>query len=553
MASPKQAEACGGLFCDQNNGAVNQTAERIIFSDNGDGTVTSVVQILYSGPADEFSWILPVPGIPDVKVSSNTAFTRLQNATNPNYTLNQIIEGECADDLRATPNAESEDFDSAGDPEQGAENNGGVTVVDSGSAGPYDYEVIAVDPDLEDPADVAVAWLDDNGYDVTAIGPDVLRPYLEEGKNLIAFRLQKSADSGSIRPVMLTYESDHPCIPIRPTAVAVEEDMSIMTFVLGATRAIPINYRHLEINEAVLNWFNPNTNYTDVVSLAADEAGGQGFVTEFAGDAGAFEETIFGEFDNENWDELRNQDWSNREGELLSFAASLYQGFDGMRETISEAVPLPENVTLDEFLGCIFCFDLVDQNDIEGFEAEVFIAAVETHIVTPMQETQALLDASPYMTRMLTSMSGREMTVDPGFLFNPDLADVSNVHTADQFVECTPDVSQFEAPWRVVLPQGGVVRGQGRVWPIDTDADMPANREIRQMDSEGSGEVVSDNNTLITQAIERSNANFPAPSPAVEGGNIESCACQSPARPAQLPASVLLVLCAAIGVLRLRS
>jgi len=52
-ASP--AQACGGFFCSQAQ-PVNQAAERIIFSQNGDGTVTAVIQILYQGPSEHFSW-----------------------------------------------------------------------------------------------------------------------------------------------------------------------------------------------------------------------------------------------------------------------------------------------------------------------------------------------------------------------------------------------------------------------------------------------------------------------------------------------------------------
>ena len=40
------AAACGGFFCSQQQ-PVNQAAERIIFADNGDGTITAVIQILY--------------------------------------------------------------------------------------------------------------------------------------------------------------------------------------------------------------------------------------------------------------------------------------------------------------------------------------------------------------------------------------------------------------------------------------------------------------------------------------------------------------------------
>ena len=82
---------------------------------------------------------------------------------------------------------------------------------------------------------------------------------------------------------MVTYDSELPSIPIRPTAVAANDDMGVMVWVLASNRAIPSNYKALELNEALIDWFNPNNNYNDVVSRAADEAMGQGFVTEYAG------------------------------------------------------------------------------------------------------------------------------------------------------------------------------------------------------------------------------------------------------------------------------
>ena len=46
---------------------------------------------------------------------------------------------------------------------------------------------------------------------------------------------------------------------------------------------MPENYKALELNEALIDWFNPKNNYNEVVTRAADEAMGQGFVTEYAG------------------------------------------------------------------------------------------------------------------------------------------------------------------------------------------------------------------------------------------------------------------------------
>lgn len=98
LADPSPAAACGGLFCN-NNQPVNQTAERIIFVDNGDDTTTAVIEIQYQGPSERFAWVLPVPDIAnpddDIRVSSTIALDRLQQATNPQYNLRLRFEDGC--------------------------------------------------------------------------------------------------------------------------------------------------------------------------------------------------------------------------------------------------------------------------------------------------------------------------------------------------------------------------------------------------------------------------------------------------------------------------
>ncbi len=93
--SSSHASACGGFFCSQTQG-VNQAAERIVFAQNEDGTVTAVIEIMYQGPADKFSWLLPISSVPqEVQVGSSLAFQRLQQATNPQYFLTTSVEGTC--------------------------------------------------------------------------------------------------------------------------------------------------------------------------------------------------------------------------------------------------------------------------------------------------------------------------------------------------------------------------------------------------------------------------------------------------------------------------
>jgi len=63
-------------------------------------------------------------------------------------------------------------------------------------------------------------------------------------------------------------------------------------------------------------------------------------------------------------------------------------------------------------------------------------------------------------------------------------------------------VKQYEAPWRIELPQGGVIRGTGSYqWPIEVDGGLPANLMIVQLSTSGSGEVVTDNSSVIGEAL----------------------------------------------------
>src|ERR1700761_7810214 len=75
-----RARAFGGVFS-SNDTPIAQTSERILLVDNPDSTVTAVIQLQYAGPAQKFAWLIPVPGTPQVAVSSNTIFQRLDEAT----------------------------------------------------------------------------------------------------------------------------------------------------------------------------------------------------------------------------------------------------------------------------------------------------------------------------------------------------------------------------------------------------------------------------------------------------------------------------------------
>ncbi|HEY8428811.1 MAG TPA: DUF2330 domain-containing protein [Sandaracinaceae bacterium] len=507
---PQPASACGGFFCDSAQ-PVNQAAERIIFVHGADGVVTAVIQIQYAGPSERFAWVLPVAGSPEVAVSSNLAFARLQFATNPQYQLTTRIEGTCREDAFSQGGpAAGEAFDAGAAP---SPEDGPVTVVGQGTVGPYDYVIISIDPEATPLSNVAVEWLQTNGYDIDEAGAALLEPYLAGGMNLLAFRLTKGNDTGSIRPVVVRFGPGLATIPIRPTAVAAVDDMGVLVWVLGEHRAVPANYMSLELNEALINWLSPGSNYNDVVNAAADQAGGQGFVTEMAGSAAPLADVIYTPFERDRWRSIRNASWEGREGGLLATVLGTFAPFDGMRDALAATLPLPPDVTVDDVLSCVFCIFDSSTADIDGFDPAAFLAAVERDVILPMERTRAFFEERPYVTRLYTTMSAAEMTRDPSFDFNPDLGDVSNVHTAERVIECSPSVDTFSAPWRVHLPDGNVVRGSGTNWPFSPgDGSMPANARILRVGTEGSGEVITDNTAAISDTLREHNARVPGPS-----------------------------------------
>jgi len=443
VGAPEASRACGGFFC--SNFPVNQVNERILFVQD-EGTITTHVQIQYNGNAPDFAWILPVPSIPELTVSHNDLFTQLQFATQPSFFLDFKEDQGCG--LFFPPFARV--LDSAAEAE-----DGGVQVVSSGRVGPYETAVITAD----DP-DALVQWLEDNNYDLDAVGSELLRPYVDGGFYFLALRLAPDRDLGDLQPIALTYQADQPAIPIRLTAVATQPDMGVLVWVLGEQRAIPQNYLHVQINEARIDWFNGGFNYNEVVTEAANEADGQAFVTDFAGASKIMEQRIFleGRFSLEGLPSIT--DPARFIDELL------IRGFPRdaqMQSLLRRHIPMPTPVLTEGVLQVVFRGDedayLRSVNDgtlqtiaessfynnINAYEEYTgrlefdpvpLIADIEAVIVEPLRDAQKLFDDHPYLTRLFTTLSAEEMTVDPVFAFNPDLPDVTNTHSAEAHFEC---------------------------------------------------------------------------------------------------------------------
>ncbi|MEM7255985.1 MAG: DUF2330 domain-containing protein, partial [Pseudomonadota bacterium] len=271
-AWPATGLACGGFFCQLV--PIDQAAEQIVFRQDGN-QITAMVQIQFVGDSQDFSWVVPVPSTPQYDVGSNTVFTDLEQITRPQFNLDFngqqcAVRESVADSVTGTD-------DSASDGQ-----SGGVVIESVQDVGGYVVTLISGDN-----AESINQWLRDNNYDLTERGEELLAPYVEDQMKFVAVKLQQNRGTGSIQPLIMKYQSDKPVVPIRLTAVAAQDDMGVLVWLLGNARAVPENFVHVTPNYTRLDWFNGSTNtygtYQDLITEAMNEAGGQGFATDYAG------------------------------------------------------------------------------------------------------------------------------------------------------------------------------------------------------------------------------------------------------------------------------
>ena len=293
LYSPQPADACGGLFSEAGWDVVQQ-AQRIIFTQNGDGTVSAYMQLEYSGDAEDFSWVLPLPEAieaEDVEVpeGAGEAFEEIERATDPVFVVSEVPR--CA---KEAPSSFSIAMGGSAPPE---EPHTSVRVYTSGQVGPYEFDVIG----SEEPG-ALVSWLRENRYSVTPEMVELIDLYVKEGFVFLAMKLRQA--KGETKPVKVTYPAQSPMIPMRIAAVAASWEVEVMVWIYADRQAVPQNYARMEIADEELEFhhyegYTPRvrvrekrsddlyirSNYKPLMQQKVDELGGRAFITEYAGPA----------------------------------------------------------------------------------------------------------------------------------------------------------------------------------------------------------------------------------------------------------------------------
>ena len=431
LLSAQIAAACGGFFCN-NNQPITQAAERIFFGLD-EGRIHMHVRIQYDGPPDQFGWLLPVPADPtlEVKLSTEALFDSLDQLYAPRFIVQRNFEPGCA----PPPQAEFA--------EDGAVANagGGVNVVSREAVGPYDRVILEAQSVEE-----LRTWLNEEEFFIPPTIDSKLGPYVERGQHFVAIKLLSSASTDDIAPLYLNFVGSKPSIPIVPTSVAANPDMGVLVHLLYDKRSVPLNYLHVQINEAALDLSNGGQNYPDVVSQAMDEAGGKAFTTDFAGELdGQLEARIapIEQSDIERFEQVED---------LLNSA--LFSDADFQR-VANNVIAFPEGISTSEFWQDPFSYGEVLQLSLD---TDALWAQLEAEVNPARRELVRLMGAHRYLTRLYSTLSPEEMTLDPEFTFNPDMTeDVSNVRTIEVTIACDNTGAPDESAATLVNSAGETV------------------------------------------------------------------------------------------------
>ncbi len=449
---PATAEACGGFFCSRS--PVEQSGEAIVYAKEPDGTLVMSVRIQYEGDDDAFAWILPVPVAPELSVGTEAIFDALGNQTTPIFRISDSrTEGTCREvpecyDNRTGQVCDYDDVYESGDPRPGpgfadaaiAEPDGGapVTVYSQGPVGPFETVVLGA----TSAADV-LEWLGDNGYDLPTESEGPLQAYADAGHVFVALKLATDSSTRFIQPITMRMTTDElGCLPLRLTRIASVPDMPITTYFLGGERVVPTNYSMVRVDvENIPELWTGERRWSGEVSSVVDTVGGQGFVTEYAGDTPTVSILLPSVAD------LATETDPARF--LQQLQARGFDGTDSLLAALERFLIPPEGIEAQSYYNCLARGAGCDEPT--SFDPEGLANHLETTEVEPRREMQALTERHGYLTRMSTAMDPEEMTVDPLFEADGAMPRVSNLHDASQVTRCSDEYYQWDAPRDLVI------------------------------------------------------------------------------------------------------
>ena len=274
VATHGDASACGGLFCNARPPdpfaplPVAQNGENVVFSitkdpAGGAPTLQAHIQILYTGDAAKFSWVVPVDAAPTLSTGNGPA-VRAAGERHRAALHDQSGDSTGTAFRSRSPLAPAAHSVGTGTrrrrappaaPARRRRRRRQWSASRARSARSTRRSIKSDDPTM------LKTWLTDNGYIISDQAAALIDVYVRENKYFVALKLLNGVGVKSIQPIVLTFRGTEACVPLRLTAIAANPDMPVLVWVLSDKRVAPRGYYEIMIDEARIDWLRSGTNY----------------------------------------------------------------------------------------------------------------------------------------------------------------------------------------------------------------------------------------------------------------------------------------------------
>lgn len=258
---PASASAFCGFYVGGAGASLFADATQVVLMREGTQTVLSM-QNRYSGPADDFAMVIPVPVVlqeADVKTLSDDLFAKIDTLTSPRlveyWEQDPCQQNDWGDDFAFAPTP-SQDANNASDP-------GTVVVEAQFDVGEYNIVVLSA----QDSGGLD-AWLDQNNYNVPDGAAPYYQPYINSGMYFFVAKVDSSKVSfdangnAVLSPLRFSYTSPEFSLPIRLGMINSSGQQDIIVNVLGQNQRYEMaNYpnvtipTNIQVDDSVRNNF----------------------------------------------------------------------------------------------------------------------------------------------------------------------------------------------------------------------------------------------------------------------------------------------------------
>jgi hypothetical protein len=187
---------------------------------------TMILRTGFRTAAEDFAWVVPVPGLPELDVAEAELFTQARSYTSPVYRDRNFGCGCPESDFGTTPNTK-----------------GDITIYEERTVGIYDTRVVGAESSTE-----LTDWLEAQGFLGEANRFKVataLQFYIDKDWYFVAMRIDSTAFAGnpyaeywygSTQAISLSFDTEQAVLPMRISEISTAGSVGVYVFVSAPHR-----------------------------------------------------------------------------------------------------------------------------------------------------------------------------------------------------------------------------------------------------------------------------------------------------------------------------